>query len=288
MHRYPLDPKRRLVQFASALAANAHLTGFAEGRIYQGAVKQVCVPFLNCYSCPGALGACPVGSYQVMLAMPGHGVSMYVGGVVTTAGALGGRLVCGWLCPFGLLQEVLARPGARAVPIPRPLLWVKYLMLAAVLILPALWVSSVGMGAPYFCTYVCPAGTLEAGLLLAARDPALRALMGPLFFWKVAVLAAFLAAMLFVYRPFCRTVCPLGAFYGLLNPVSLWRIRHSADRCRHCRACRDACPVKLPVDQSPNHPECIRCLECVRVCPAQALTFTAGRPMPEVTVGARH
>jgi polyferredoxin len=281
MHRHPLNPRRRLVQFAAALAANAHLTGFAEGRIYQGPVKQVCVPFLNCYSCPGALGACPVGSYQVMLAMSGHSVSLYVAGVVTTAGALGGRLVCGWLCPFGLLQEVLARPRVCRLPVPRPLLWIKYLMLAAVLFLPVLLInSSTGLGAPYFCTYVCPAGTLEAGLLVGLRDPALRALMGPLFIWKVAVLAAFLVAMRFVYRPFCRTACPLGAFYGLFNPVSLWRIRHDAGRCRQCHTCREACPLQLAVDRSPNHPECVRCLECVRACPTAALAFTA-RPAPQ-------
>ncbi|MFZ5873861.1 MAG: 4Fe-4S binding protein [Bacillota bacterium] len=264
-----------MVQLASALAANGHLSGFAEGRIYQGPLKQVCVPFLNCYSCPGALGACPVGSYQVLLAMPGQTVSLYVVGIVTAAGALAGRLVCGWLCPFGLLQEVLARPGARKVRIPSILLAAKYLMLAAVLFLPALLVSTAGLGAPYFCTYVCPAGTLEAGLLVGLRDPALRALMGPLFFWKVGVLAAFLVAMVFVYRPFCRTACPLGAFYGLMNPVSVWRLDYRADRCRQCHSCRGACPLQIAVDRAPNHPECIRCLECTRVCPTGALTFTA-------------
>jgi polyferredoxin len=281
MHRHSLNPKRRLVQLAAALTANAHLPGFATGQIYQGPVKQVCVPFLNCYSCPGALGACPVGSYQVMLAMPGQAVSLYVTGVVTTAGALGGRLVCGWLCPFGLLQEALARPSARRVSLPRALLWIKYLMLAAVLILPALLVSSAtGLGAPYYCTYVCPAGTLEAGLLVGLRDAALRPLLGPLFLWKVLVLAVFLVAMRYTYRPFCRTACPLGAFYSLFNPVSLWRIRHDAGRCQRCHSCRDACPLQLAVERSPNHPECVRCLECIRACPAGALTFTA-RPVPQ-------
>jgi polyferredoxin len=273
MHRSSLDPKRRLVQFASTLAANAHLSGFVEGRIYQGPLKQVCVPFLNCYSCPGALGACPVGSYQVMLAMPGHNISLYVTGVVLATGAFGGRLVCGWLCPFGLLQEVLARPSARMVKIPRPLVFIKFLILAAVLFLPALWVTDAGMGAPYYCTYICPAGTLQAGVFLALWDPTLRALMGPLFFWKMAVLIAFLIAMLFVYRPFCRIACPLGAFYGLFNPVSLWRMQHDAGHCQRCHTCRQACPIQLPVDQSPNNPGCIRCLECTRVCPTGALTF---------------
>ena len=56
------DRKRFSIQAAATLLQNANLRGFFTGRIYQGASKSVCVPGLNCYSCPGAVGACPLGS----------------------------------------------------------------------------------------------------------------------------------------------------------------------------------------------------------------------------------
>ena len=52
--------RRRLVQVYAALLYNAHVKGFIEGEIYTGPVKNLCMPGLNCYSCPGAAGACPL------------------------------------------------------------------------------------------------------------------------------------------------------------------------------------------------------------------------------------
>ena len=59
--------KRSVVQWLSTLLYNANLPGFVQGRIYRGPLKSVCVPGLNCYSCPGAVGACPLGSLQSSL-----------------------------------------------------------------------------------------------------------------------------------------------------------------------------------------------------------------------------
>lgn len=270
---------RRASQLAAALLANGYLPGFLKGTIYQGPVKHFCVPFLNCYSCPGALAACPVGSFQAILAAPGHAVSLYVTGLLTVTGAVWGRAVCGWLCPFGLVQELLARRRAAGARFPRALLSLKYGVLVLTVTLPAIWLGAGGVGAPYFCKYLCPAGTLEAGLLLGLRDPALRPLLGTLFAWKVALLAAFLVLMTVIFRPFCRTLCPLGAFYGLFNGLSLWRLHLDARRCNRCGACRRICPLQIRVDEEPNHRECTRCLECTRVCPTGALRFglTGGR-----------
>ncbi|MGQ9497184.1 MAG: 4Fe-4S binding protein [Desulfotomaculales bacterium] len=268
-----LKVKRRLTQFTCALLANGYLPGFVNGVIYHGRLKYACVPFLNCYSCPGALGACPVGAFQAILAGPGHSMSLYVTGLLTTAGAAVGRAICGWLCPFGLLQELLARPRAYRVRFPRALLALKYVVLVLTVTLPAVWVGAGGVGAPYFCKYVCPAGTLEAGLFLGLRDPALRELMGTLFAWKVLLLLLFLVLMVVTYRPFCRTACPLGAFYSVFNRVSFWRLNLDRARCNGCGACRRACPLDIAVDENPNHPECVRCLDCTRVCPTNALRF---------------
>ena len=99
--------KRKLIQLYSALLYNAHLRGFIDGEIYQGKAKAVCVPGFNCYSCPGAAGACPLGSIQNALAYSGHRAGWYVLGIIMIFGLSLGRTICGWLCPLGLVQELL-------------------------------------------------------------------------------------------------------------------------------------------------------------------------------------
>ncbi|MDR1765590.1 MAG: 4Fe-4S binding protein [Lachnospiraceae bacterium] len=106
MGRFSAFTKRKLVQCTAALLSNANLRGFATGRIYQGKAKWICVPGLNCYSCPAAVGACPLGALQTMLADPQYKMSFYVLGMLAAFGLVLGRAVCGWLCPFGLLQEL--------------------------------------------------------------------------------------------------------------------------------------------------------------------------------------
>ena len=99
--------KRKLIQLYSAVLYNAHLRGFVDGEIYQGQTKNVCVPGLNCYSCPGAVGACPLGAIQNALASSGHRAGWYVLGLIMIFGLCLGRTICGWLCPMGLVQELL-------------------------------------------------------------------------------------------------------------------------------------------------------------------------------------
>ena len=94
-------------QAAWFAVTNGYAKGFLEGKIYKGQIKYVCVPGLNCYSCPGALGSCPIGSLQAVLDSGKFRVSCYVFGFLTLFGALLGRFVCGWLCPFGLVQDLL-------------------------------------------------------------------------------------------------------------------------------------------------------------------------------------
>ena len=74
--------KRRLVQLYSALLYNANLKGFVSGQIYTGKTKALCVPGFNCYSCPGATGACPLGSLQASLAASDKQIGFYVLGIL--------------------------------------------------------------------------------------------------------------------------------------------------------------------------------------------------------------
>lgn len=266
--------RRHLVQAVTALVANFKPGNFLTGEIYQGKLKQYCVPFLNCYSCPAAVGACPLGSLQSLAAAPAARLSLYVLGGMIVAGGLAGRLMCGWLCPFGFLQDFLARISRIKLALPRWLIKLKYLALPLVVLLPVLLVDAYGFGGPYFCQYICPAGTLTAGipLLLTGRD--LWPLVGLVFWWKIFLLLVVLVAAVFIYRPFCRILCPLGAFWGLFNRVALFRLALTG-ACSACNRCAKACPVGLSLPEERNSAECIRCMACVGSCSHEVLQFKA-------------
>ena len=267
--------KRRLIQLLAALLYNLNLGGFATGSIYQGSLKGVCVPGLNCYSCPGAVGACPIGSLQAALVASGQRLPFYVVGTILAFGALLGRTVCGWLCPFGLIQDLLDRlplPKLKKGAWSRALSWGKYLVLAGlVVIAPPVLLAATGVGTPAFCAWLCPAGTLEAGLPLIAANSGLQRMLGPLFSWKTAVLVALVVAALFIYRPFCRFLCPLGALYSFFNRFALLRYRVDEARCTGCGVCRAICKADI---QKVSDRECIQCGNCVSSCEAQAICFT--------------
>ena len=267
---------RTLVQLVFAALTNGYAAGFAQGKIYKGAGKLLCVPGLNCYSCPGAVGSCPIGSLQAVITSREHKFTFYVLGFLLLFGALFGRLVCGWLCPFGLVQDLLHRipfvKKLRRLPGERGLRYLKYAVLAGfVIILPLTVLDIVGQGQPWFCKYICPSGTLFAGIPLIAANPPLRAALGWLFTWKAAILALLVLLSIVLWRPFCRYLCPLGAIYGLFNPVAVYRFRIDKDLCTSCGACQAACKMDIPVHQTPNSPDCVRCGACRRACPHGAI-----------------
>ena len=286
----PLFRFRGWIQAAAALLSNGHISGFFKGGIYSGPLKQVCVPGLNCYSCPGALGACPIGAMQAVISGNRHNFSFYVFGILALFGVLLGRAVCGFLCPFGWLQELLHKIPVRKLrvrrEVDRPLRFFKYGVLALfVLALPAFAVDAVGLGAPWFCKWICPAGTLEGGIPLALANAGLRAGLGLTFWWKIFLLILVLAFSMVIYRPFCKYLCPLGAFYALFNRWSLVRLEVDRERCTACGACERACPMQAPILKNINSAECIRCGKCASVCPHSAIG-RAGRGQKERGEGA--
>ena len=78
------------------------------------------------------------------------------------------------------------------------------------------------------------------------------------------------------YRPFCKWLCPLGAFYALFNRVSLFRMSVERDKCVSCGKCARVCKMDVDVTKTPNHTECIRCGMCIRACPTDAISFRYG------------
>lgn len=273
---------RLVIQLLAAALFNGYAAGFAKGKIFTGRTKAFCVPVLNCYSCPGALGACPIGALQTVLSGKRH-FPFYVLGTLMLFGIVLGRLVCGFLCPFGLVQDLLHKLPVPKVQVPqrvdRPARYLKYGILAFfVILLPAFAVTRLGVNPPYFCKYICPAGTLGGGLPHMIANPKLRGLAGFLFDWKVLVLVLILAASLVIHRPFCRYLCPLGAFYALFNRFSFYQMHVDPSKCTGCGACERACPMAVEVTKNINSPECIRCSACKAVCPAGAVTSSFCRP----------
>lgn len=263
---------------------NGYLLGFAKGKIFTGATKAVCVPGLNCYSCPGALGACPLGSLQSTLASRNFSFAFYVTGFLMIVGAIAGRFVCGFLCPFGLVQELLYKipffRKLRRLPGEKYLRLIKYFMLAVlVILLPLFAVDITGQGSPWFCKLICPAGTLGGGIPLVAVNEALRGAIGFLYTWKVAILIGIILLSIVIYRPFCRYICPLGAIYGLFNRFSLVRYKIDTDKCTHCGACRRQCGFDIPVWKKPNSVDCIRCGDCRAACPEDAISIVRLRDL---------
>lgn len=270
---------RLCVQVAVAALTNGYLIGFVKGKIFTGKPKQLCVPGLNCYSCPGALGSCPIGSLQATLGSRDYKFAFYVVGFLMIVGALVGRFVCGWLCPFGLIQDLLYKipfvKKLRKLPGDRWLKWIKYILLAGfVILLPLFAVDIIGQGQPWFCKYICPAGTLEGGIPLVLLNKELQAAIGWLFAWKNLLLVLLIFLSILVYRPFCRYLCPLGAIYGLFNPIAFYRYKVDKEKCTGCKACQKTCKLDIPVYQKPNSMDCIRCGACKRACPHHAISST--------------
>ncbi len=274
-----LPTRRRLIQLYAALLYNAHLRGFVEGKIYTGGTKFLCVPGLNCYSCPGAVGACPLGSLQNALASSRSRVPFYALGMLMLFGLVLGRVVCGFLCPFGLIQEWIHKlpvPKLRKGRVTRALSYVKYVLLALLVVLIPLYYAAQRFPLPAFCKYICPAGTLEGAVALLAHpeNEGLFSMLGELFTGKFAILAAVLAACAFVYRAFCRFLCPLGAIYGFFCRIALLGVKVDPDLCTNCGLCVRKCP--MDVRRVGDH-ECIHCGACIGECPTKAIRWRGAR-----------
>ena len=271
---------RRLAQLYAALLYNAHLRGFVSGEIYKGNTKVACVPGFNCYSCPGAVGACPLGAIQNALGATAHRAGWYVLGIIILYGVILGRTICGWLCPLGLIQELLHKiptPKLRKNRVTRALSWLKYVVLAVFVVAIPLWYSlQHDIPLPGFCKYICPAGTLEGaiGLLSNPNNASKFGTLKILFTRKFVIMLIIGLSAVFCYRSFCRFLCPLGAIFGLFNRYNLIGVKVDNTRCNHCGNCVRNCG--MDVRHVGDH-ECINCAKCMASCNQNAISFRAGK-----------
>lgn len=255
---------RKPSQVFGLLIVNLYLSVLFRKKLYTGPLKGICVPFLYCHSCPTTTFACPIGTLQHYSAI--HQIPFFLLGHLMILGLLVGRMACGWLCPVGLLQELIGRIKSRTVEIPRFFTALPYfnLMVLAVL-LPFLTTE-------HWFSKLCPVGTLVAGIPWVVWNPVdpqtgdptiVPGSVGILFLVKIAILVGFLVLFVVAKRPFCRYACPLGVFWSFFNKLSLLRLEVSPE-CTKCGACKNSCPAGLLVYEDPNSRHCLRCLECTK------------------------
>ncbi|MBQ3012305.1 MAG: redoxin family protein [Clostridia bacterium] len=271
--------KRKLIQLYAALLFNANLKGFSTGNIYKGPLKNVCTPGLNCYSCPGASGACPLGALQNSLASSGKTAPYYVFGIIMLYGLLFGRWICGFLCPFGLIQEFFHKiptPKLKKNKVTRILSYLKYVILVFFVFIIPIAYAFRNFPLPGFCKYICPAGTLEGamGLLSNRVNEGYLRMLGPLFTWKFLLMVSILTACIFIFRFFCRFLCPLGALYGLFNKISLVGVKVDHSSCTDCGLCVGKCKMDI---KHVGDAECINCGECISACPTKAISWKGSK-----------
>ena len=266
--------KRRLVQLYATLLYNANIKGFISGSIYTSATtKYVCVPGLNCYSCPGAVGACPLGALQNALAESSVRAPYYVIGILAIFGLTLARTVCGWLCPIGLGQELLYKvrtPKLKKSRVTRVLSYFKYVLLVVLVVILPLMYALRDVPLPAFCKYICPAGTFGGALALLfnPNNASMFGMLGGQFTWKFILLVVFIVASIFIFRFFCRFFCPLGAIYGFFNRIALIGVKVDKASCTDCGKCVAVC--KMDVKRVGDH-ECINCGKCIPACPTKAI-----------------
>jgi polyferredoxin len=251
--------KRRLLQFLVAFGQNGYYLGFANSAIYQGSLKEYCTPTLNCYACPGALFACPIGTLQHFVIV-GQAVPAYVMGYLAAIGAVVGRMCCGWMCPFGFVQDLLYKVRTIKVTIPKALTYFKYVVLAGLV-----FTITYIFQEPWF-SKLCPDGILIAGIPFSFLDENIRSMLVKFFWIKLGLLSLVIAWSATAKRPFCRVFCALGTIFSFFNSFSLYQMRVDHSCCTRCDRCRENCPMDISIWQNERSVDCIRCLECT-ACP---------------------
>ena len=294
---------RDWILMASTLVLNSGLT--------QRLTKGVPCLALNCHACPLAVMACPIGTIQHYVGL--RAIPWYVLGVIALSGSLAGRAACGWLCPFGWIQELVYRipvpkwsvsPRTRSIPwlyavlvtivylgtggllwswLVQSSFWFGIYLIAGFVVYALLGLSRIfaliGVvvvvplltAETWFCK-LCPAGGLEGGIPWLLLDGSLTAMVGGLFWLKMGVLFAFFVWMAVTPRPFCRWICPLGAFWSPFNRASTLHLSVDSERCIECNRCRAVCPVDIAIYDDEGSPACIRCLKCLDECPVSCIS----------------
>lgn len=252
---------RLSVQIAALIALNLQFLHIWFPKLTLTGMQGICAPVFYCHGCPWAVMACPLG---VIVTFLRFGLVPWLAiGILALVGTFGGRFICGWLCPFGWMQDMLYKIRTRKYSIPSQLKYVKYAVLALfVVAIPYLLPDKRAS----FCD-ICPSGVIEALIpyaIIGNWDVSSGYFSGfnQLFWIKITITVSVILFAIFVSRGFCRAFCPLGAIFAIFNRVSLFRYSLTFHKCNGCGACAKVCPVEIDPVKEINDPECIRCYEC--------------------------
>jgi ferredoxin-type protein NapH len=210
-----------------------------------------------------------------------------------------GRALCGWVCPFGFVQDLLGYVKRKHTEVSLrthgEMIKVKYVVLAVTLFVSGTlaislatgvgqgYKAALGVFAPAPFNALSPADTLFAivpRMVLDVRYASLDALISytqPLLWVRLAIMVIFLVLAVYVPRSWCRYFCPHGAALAFLNRFSFLGLKRDPLKCTKagCRTCVEVCPMKVPILDLPwekfTDPECIYCLKCVEACTTKAI-----------------
>jgi ferredoxin-type protein NapH len=254
--------KRRAVQYLSLLLLHSS---------WGPELKWLCNPVLSCHSCALSWFACPIGVFVHFSGY--HLLPLLPVGMILLVGIFIGRMLCGWVCPFGLLQDLLQKIPSAKISLPHWTLYTKYaLLILFVFVTPYVWSESTLLS---YCR-LCPAGTLQASLPASIAAGFSNVQTSTVLRW-LALVAILVFAVLSA-RSFCRVLCPIAALLAPLNYLSFWAIKAPRESCLDCKKCDSACSVEIQPSvrigkQIPanRHLECIVCHECQTTCPPESL-----------------
>jgi ferredoxin-type protein NapH len=228
--------------------------------------KWLCNPVLSCHSCALAWFACPIG---VFVHYSGYHLFPFIAfGTVMLVGVLVGRLLCGWVCPFGLVQDWLHKIPSRKIVLPGWTSNIKYVvLLLMVFLFPFMLGESTWLS---FCR-ICPAAALQVSIpgVITGGFSSISLATAIRF----AVLGVVVLLVIFSSRAFCNVLCPIGALLAPLNFVSFWVVKPPRESCLACQKCDKACsthvrPSLRLSNQIPANRalDCIVCHDCQTAC----------------------
>jgi len=212
-------------------------------------------------------GICPFGAIETFFTAittgtfikhTGVGNYFVLGGLLLTL-IVGGAFFCGWICPFGTVQEYIGKIGKKIFKdrynkMPKKLdyylKFFKYIFLVFILFQTARQYTLVFENLdPYYTLF----NIWSDEIVMSAY----------------IVLAIILSLSLYIERPYCKYICPLGAINGIFNKLSITTIKRESENCISCGMCDDVCPVNIEVSKldKVNSTKCIRCMKCVDACP---------------------
>ena len=267
-----LQLKRLLSQILIFFSANLGAFGLKTG---------FCYPFFYCHSCPASTSACPLKAIEnSVYNVKDNGIAwkllFYPILILGFFGALTGRAICGWACPIGLLQRGTGRIARKLkkYPVVRKLgqhkieprlRYIKYFVFIILVV-----ITSALIG--FMFTDICPIGFLTGTIPTLILYPG-KFMPNPFFWVALVIFIMFLVLIFTVERGWCRYFCPIGALLAPFNKISILHISVDTEKCVHCNACSEVCPMGIDVPNMKRDPECILCGKCINVCPKSCITF---------------